>query len=299
MIKLGIVIPTFNRMKLLRVLLTQIFEFKSSEFCIDVVVIDDGSTDETKVLLEEYDRYDSFHIIIGDGNWWWTKCFNTGMVYMFEKLDVEFVLSLNDDVELYSGFFSDLSKSIIGLGAIHSNKYIFNVGSKDIGTGDYFDLGLVKDYSNPFRSHKNLLTDFDTDKDYIRVNHNHGRGLFIPKDVFLEVGQMDYNTFPQYLGDSDYGFRVMEAGYAQYFTKMPYLNSFVELTAKSKYEKTYNLSNFLKRATDKYSDSNIALFYTFNKRHFRGFKFLTSMAADFIKINGGYLKRWVSSIAKS
>jgi len=295
MIKIGIVIPTFNRDKLLSVLLDQIVKYDKQTMDVSTIVVNDGSTDRTDAILKEHMRDDRFFIINGDGNWWWTKSFNAGMIYAFNDLKMDYVLSLNDDVELYENFFYDLKNVIGTFGDLHGKKYIFNCGSKNIATNEYCDLGVLKNYSNPFKIHKNTIKDFELNKNYIKVNHNHGRGLFFPKELYNAIGELDYNLFPQYLGDSDYGLRAMNAGFAQYFTKAPYLKSFVELTSKSAYEKTYNFSNFYKRISNKYSDSNLKMFYAFNKRHFKGLDFLQAMSADLIKINGGYIKRWLKS----
>ncbi|WP_129715173.1 glycosyltransferase family 2 protein [Pedobacter sp. SYP-B3415] len=292
--KIAIVIPTFNRVKLLGNLLNQLFSYGSASFQLHVIVVNDGSTDQTPALLNQMSRQ-NLSVIEGDGNWWWTKSFNTGMVFGFNQLQADHVISFNDDVEIYEGFFEQLNQVVGQLTQLHGSRFLFNIGTKNIATGQYEDLGVVKDYKRPFRVRKNTISDFTGNQAFIHVNHNHGRGMFVTRALFETIGEMDYQRFPQYLGDSDYGLRANRAGFTQYFTRTPYLMSFVELTAKSKYEKAYSLTNFYKRITDKYSDTNLRVFYDFNRKHFGGLQFLNVMLADIIKINGGYLKRWLAS----
>ena len=51
-IVLSIIIPTFNRAKLLSRAIKSVLKQNISQF--ELLVIDDGSTDETKIIVTEY-----------------------------------------------------------------------------------------------------------------------------------------------------------------------------------------------------------------------------------------------------
>ncbi|WP_276091080.1 glycosyltransferase [Pedobacter sp. JY14-1] len=296
MIKLGIVIPTFNRVAYLDRLLAQIQDFSIDHFDYHVVVVNDQSTDNTVDIVNARGKqFPNITLITTDGNWWWTKCFNEGMKVCFRTYDVDYVLSLNDDVELYEFFFQDLLEVISQLRFLNGEYFMFNCGSRDITNGLFSDLGTIKDFKNPFFERRLTLDDFKSNLSYAPVNHNHGRGMVLSKAVFELIGELDFKTFPQYLGDSEYANRAYRSKVNQYFTKKPYLLSYVDLTSRTKYENVYSLRNFLKRLSDKYSDCNLKTFYKYNKLTKTGIYSYYFTLIDAKKIVGGYVKRWIKA----
>lgn len=108
-----ILIPTFNRKALLQQCLES---FLTQTYRpIEIVVMDDGSTDGTRELLESYTGNDlpltpsykeggSFTKmpkvvrLEGQGHWWWTGAMRAGVEYVLERAEADdYILTMNDD----------------------------------------------------------------------------------------------------------------------------------------------------------------------------------------------------------
>jgi GT2 family glycosyltransferase len=96
-IKIGAVIPTFNRARSLRTILTclQAQRPGAREFTVIPIVVVDGSTDGTLEMLAT--EYPAATIVHGDGNWWYTRSVNEG-IKKARELNCDYILTLNDDL---------------------------------------------------------------------------------------------------------------------------------------------------------------------------------------------------------
>lgn len=88
-----IIIPVHNRKSITFSCLKHLRE-TGDLYCYQVVVIDDGSTDGTSAMLEEY--FPEVDVLSGDGNLWWTGAIVKGMKYAI-KHGADYLIWLNDD----------------------------------------------------------------------------------------------------------------------------------------------------------------------------------------------------------
>jgi GT2 family glycosyltransferase len=95
--KIYILLPVHNRREITR----NFVECLSQQTYINyyLVLIDDGSTDGTAEMVQEY--ISNTTVIRGDGNWWWAGSLQQGINWLNSNVSVkqnDIVLIINDDV---------------------------------------------------------------------------------------------------------------------------------------------------------------------------------------------------------
>jgi GT2 family glycosyltransferase len=212
--KIAVVIPTYNRRDYLRTVLDCLKKQNTRGFSLIIIVVVDGSTDGTIEMLET--DFPGIHIILGDGNWWFTKSLNRGCEKA-QKLNADYILTLNDDCYFDEKMVQNLfdvnvkRKEACATGAItliKSNKYrVTFSGTKDFikwraKLVPYLDNRTeyeLEQLSGVYPTHT-LMT----------------RGLLFPLEIGAEIQFFDEKTFPQYGSDDDFVLRLKEAGYSSY-----------------------------------------------------------------------------------
>jgi len=105
------IIPTFNRVERLRQCLDYLTQQDYPH--INIVVVNDGSTDGTSDYLKQFSGADLV-TINGDGNLWWGGAMYEGICYVLEHSALDdYVLMLNDDVKIGRQFVSSLVSTSI------------------------------------------------------------------------------------------------------------------------------------------------------------------------------------------
>lgn len=166
---------------------------------------DDGSTDGTSDAVRR--DYPRVTIQEGSGTLFW----GGGMRKSMEAAlggDFDYILWLNDDVELLPGSVQALVRSAESKHALAQPSVI--VGSMADGSTQRLSYGGFdrKHSWHPTKLARvsplpNAMVECDT------IN---GNCVLIPREIVDEVGLIDKH-FPHQLGDIDYGFRVRRAGY--------------------------------------------------------------------------------------
>lgn len=108
--KLGVVISTFNRKSYLKGILKQLLsQERLANLQLFPVIVVDGSNDGTyEMLATEFPQID---VVKGNGNWWWTKCINEGIKFLFENHHPEYILLLNDDSIIQSDYIKNVMQA--------------------------------------------------------------------------------------------------------------------------------------------------------------------------------------------
>jgi GT2 family glycosyltransferase len=252
---LAIIIPTFNRKVFLSNLLNQIYNISSRDFKLYTVVVVDGSTDATIEMLSE--NFPQVHVVKGTGDWWYTKSINEGFAY-FKKINIDYVLTLNDDILLKNDFFEALNKGITQapkdsiIGALSLTKTnpekILSAGVKKIIYWRYKLIPYYKMFTN-----KDDIPELKGLHPSIVLP---GRGLLIPYEIFKELKGFDV-LFTQYHSDFDFCLRAKNKGYNIFISWEVIVYSFIEETgACTSYLKT-SLSSFLNGFFRKHSRINL------------------------------------------
>lgn len=246
----GVVIPTFNRREYLRTLLNQIKAQILKDIKLFIVVVVDGSTDGTLEMLAR-DFPDVF-IVKGFGDWWYTKSINMGIKKALQ-LKTDFILALNDDIELDDNYLSNILNASLSLnqscimGSISvtadKQKRITFSGVKKI---IWWRAKSLKYHSamTPYGSgnltgiHKSQVLP--------------GRGMLISKTIIEAIGLFE-EKLPQYGSDDEYCLRAAKKGYEVFICWDALLFSHYKLTAASTAFMKPSLTKFAKSFFNKYS----------------------------------------------
>jgi GT2 family glycosyltransferase len=202
-IKVGIIIPTYNRVGELLDCLESVYKQQSINLL--VFVINDGSKDDTTTKVKSI--YPAVNIIEGDGNLWWSGCNNLGIKAAINQ-ECDYILLLNDDNVLSPNSLNSMidcasSRPNTIIGSVVLIKNTNRIGYAGAGVnwlkGGPFLKDHQKEYTNQY---KNLI-----DCDFLG-----GQGVLIESSLFIRFGLFDAESFPQYHGDADFYLRVRRHG---------------------------------------------------------------------------------------
>lgn len=181
-----IVIPVHNRLELTNRCLLSIEHQDYKEKTI--IVVDDGSTDETSsYIIEQFPRV---KLLSGDGNLWWTGATNLGISLAMRKANPnDFVLLLNNDLIIKPNYLSSIVSianqkpdTIIGSVEVHEEepKIILSGGVRiDWLTAKHHVLNENERLTNFSKKHTESVSVLT------------GRGTLYPISVFHQVGLFD------------------------------------------------------------------------------------------------------------
>ncbi len=254
---LAIVIPVHNRRGFTEKCLAALDRQTVPGF--QTVVVDDGSTDGTSELIQE--RFATTVVLRGDGNWWWTKATNEGVLYCLGR-GFQYVMTLNDDTLPAEDF---LEKMI--LWASRRPKALLGAFGVDVATGGPCYGGEeVRWYS------ASTVPLIGIVKDGLRgglheVTHFPGRGLLIPAEVFGRIGLFDAEHFPHYLADYDFTHRALRAGYELYCNYDAVLGVYPAASASVEARKTKSLRGYLHHLSGIKGAANLKTFWFFALRN--------------------------------
>lgn len=204
--RISILIPVRNRKlmtyEILKQLNQQISQVILSEYLIDIVVVDDASTDGTVDMIQQ--QFPQVVLIKGDGNLWWTGAVYKGMQYIIKHLDSDYIIWLNDDIVLNDDCIIkiiescqfELSKNSIVGGIVTSKNY-----PDWIVFGGFNQEKQVCDLSS--FSENNLL----------EVDAVNGNIAIIPRKIIETIGLPNIKKYKHYGGDYEFGIRAKKAGF--------------------------------------------------------------------------------------
>lgn len=208
--KIAVVVPAHNRRETTLNYLRQMREIHVDDVSLDLVIVDDGSTDDTAQAVQE--RYPDVIVLQGDGNLWWTGAVNKGVQYALEK-GHDSVLIMNDDLELDRDFLRHLlSAAYRNPNALVSSVTVNRTedGGEEILTAGFKTIGLFGDIltlhaGEPYG--ENL-------EEVIGCDLLTGASLLVPVSVFRKIGIFDYRNFPHNWGDFEFTRRASLNGYS-------------------------------------------------------------------------------------
>ena len=263
--KLAVIIPTFNRKKFITNLIGQIEGISHANFRLSIIVVVDGSTDGTIEILSS--KFPEVYIVKGTGEWWYTKSINKGLA-VAEKLETEYVLTLNDDILLRNDFFEALERASISapknsvIGALSLTKTnpekILSGGIKDIIRWRYKLVPYI-----PMFTDKKDIKELEGLKPTKVLP---GRGLFFPMNISRRIDGFD-SKFLQYHSDYDFCLRAKKKGFSLFVSWDLIVYSFIEETGEgTSYLKT-SFMTFIKGFFRKQSRINLIDNARFLYRH--------------------------------
>ncbi len=252
--KISVIIPTFNRCLFLKKIGQCIQQqLLPPNISLEVIIVVDGSTDGTIEMLQN--EFPNYHIILGNGNWWWTKCMNEG----FKKastLSVDFVLVLNDDTEIKPEYISTLwedyqtlpKDSILGSASIsiEPKDLIDSAGTKNL------NFWLMK--AIPYLP--NLTPLFQEFKGVHPTWTMNGRGSLFPINIFEKIGMYDEKLL-QYGSDDEFAIRARKFGLPVYISWNARVYNHLMMTSEGTAFRKDSFWKFVKSFFNPYSVNSI------------------------------------------
>lgn len=198
-----VVIPNWNGSKYLEKCLDALL---MQQGVFDVVVVDNGSTDGSVELLQ--DKYPQVKCILLNENTGFCHACNEGM----KASDTPYVLLLNNDTEVLSGFVENLVQ------AIEKDEKIFSVSAQMLqiqnpelidSAGDMYTI-MGWGYS---RGKGKTAEDYDK---AVKIFSACGGAAIYRKSILEKIDFLDENHFA-YLEDMDLGYRARIYGYTNMY----------------------------------------------------------------------------------
>jgi GT2 family glycosyltransferase len=105
-VRVLIIIVTWNKQQYVIDLLNSISLLNYSREAIDILVVDNASTDDTVELIKS--QFQDVHLICNQENIGGTGGFNTGLAWAFEQQDYDYLWLLDNDVRVHKNALSEL-----------------------------------------------------------------------------------------------------------------------------------------------------------------------------------------------
>ena len=180
MIKLSIIIPVYNVEKYLRACLDSVFKQKGDSSDYEVIVVNDGSPDNSKAIIDDYSKNYSNIVVINQTNQGLSAARNAGL----RIAKGEYVWFVDSDDSITSGAVEYLSKEIEEEKCevyVFSLIKVFESDGRMLNTNDTF-------ISSKYNKYYNYVADglFYNRKIHIGAS---------PKNIFLRKFLLDHNLF--------------------------------------------------------------------------------------------------------
>ena len=250
-IKIGAVIPTFNRAGSLRTILTCLREQGPCAHMITTIpiVVVDGSTDGTLEMLTA--EFPSAVIVLGDGNWWYTRSINEG-IQKAHQLNCNYILTLNDDLTFSTDYIDAIvtdhltagPESIIGsisLSATTPRLITFSGVSRITGT--------LKEYNYLPKFSPASEDNLSGIRPSIVLS---GRGILYPMAIFDRFGLYD-ERLVQYSSETDFTYTMSRKGIPVMISYNARVYENVRLTSDGAIYNNPSLRTLLRSLRNKYS----------------------------------------------
>lgn len=211
--KLGLVIPTFNRKEKLKECLNSIFNqnFDTSRLTLYICVVNDGSNDGTNEFLDVINDEKLF-VVEGDSNWFFTRCVNEGASFL-SSFSLDNYMILNDDCILGDGFFNVLLDSVSKL---NLNDYLMGPLTLTLSFPTLIQSSGLTKIKFFFKRYYyvDLFSVYD-DSGFKGLKPSlllPGRGMFFSRRIWESVGGFD-DKFLQYHSDEDFCLSASKLGF--------------------------------------------------------------------------------------
>ena len=230
--KVSVVTPNYNGLKFLNTY----FETLAIQgrFIEEIIIVDNGSTDGSIQLIEEYMNSPNFKIDIklikNEENLGFAPAVNQGI----RMAKSEYIFSINNDVELDFMTIEKLLESMEG--SIASGDNPFSIQSKMIS---YHDKDLIDDAGDEYNllAYTKKLGDGSHKDNYnekMEIFSSCAGAALYRKSALEEIGCFDNNFFA-YVEDIDLSFRAQINGYKNFLEPESIVYHYGSATSGSRY----------------------------------------------------------------
>jgi N-acetylglucosaminyl-diphospho-decaprenol L-rhamnosyltransferase len=296
--KIAIIIPIHNRIDVtqkgiwyLQQSIAYYEKYSNNQYKLCTIIVDDGSTDGSSAWIKN--KYPEIVILYGDGSLWWTGAINMGIRYAIDTYsDLKGVILNNDDIKIKEewlmNMISDVDRlpnSLIGCVTVDSND------GCTVTFGGINRKGYTA-FSSGFEGRN--INEFP--KNHIEESSAlYGRGIYIPKEVFLKIGLFNQHRF-KHRGDADIPIRAKKAGYRLFVSFSAIIYEMSELTYNLDRESKIKLKDFKKVFFDIRSTSYYKYIFYYalisSKNMFHFMCYFTTSLAHHIK---SFVKKIIAS----
>jgi len=201
----SIIIPAHNKVEVTYLALCSLL-VAHNEASFEVIVVDDASTDETAQLEKIVSGITVLHNANAQR---FIRACNRGA----DAAKGKYIALLNNDVEVTVGWLDEL------IAAFDRFDDVGLVGSKLLyPDGDLQDAGgIIWRSGNPW-NYGNRQNPDDPRFCYARqADYLSGAAMLVPADLWHELGGLSSYMEPMYFEDTDFAFKVRQAGYTTWF----------------------------------------------------------------------------------
>ena len=202
--KVAIITPLYNKFdKATKPFLESIYKYTNQDL-FDLILIDNGSTDETVDYLKEFEKeHSNIKVIYNSENLGYSKANNQG-IELALKENYNYFGLLNNDIL----FTPDWLENTIKI--FDYDNQIGMVAPRDAGRKKLFKRTLTD--KNYIKYYKNYLNKFKEPFKY--VLEPLFCCVFVKREVIEKIGLMDENYTPAFWEDQDYIMRTFYAGFS-------------------------------------------------------------------------------------
>ena len=191
----SIVIPVYNQYSYTHACVYSIFKFTPSFIPYEVIILDDCSTDETKIIKEEIKNIIVYRNQTNQG-------FLKNCNLYIPQARGKYIFLLNNDTEVTPGYIEPLLKTIreVGVGLVGS--CVLNTN----GTIQSAGWSLFKD-ATPYPNYAGLSPNYLKNKK-MDIFSAAGCSIFFEKNTWKKLGGFDETYMPAYYEDTDFSMRI-------------------------------------------------------------------------------------------
>ncbi len=203
--RVEIVTPVHNRRELTLQCLKSLSRLDCTNLTVHIIVVDDGSTDETSEAIRE--SFPAVEIIEGDGSLWYTAGMNRGIQAAL-RYNPDYILGINDD----SIFDEQCLQNLIECAEKHPRSVVgallllWDVPHKVFQVSPQW-----KTLEGGWKYWQNQTIWTIPEKPW-KVEVIVGNCVLFPVAVFGEVGLLDAGKSAQY-GDAEFTRRILKKGW--------------------------------------------------------------------------------------
>ena len=282
-----ICIPVFNNIKYTIDCLESLEKQTYGDY--KIIVCDDGSTDNTTEIIKE--KFSGVILLKGDGNLWWAGAINECLKYsLYHGKKNDYILLLNNDLVVKENYLENLVKSakpgkVLGSIAVNVENENEIVYAGELISKFSAKSRMIHRFFNRYRD----LNEWDVD---ILT----GRGTLFLLELLEQIGFMHNELMPQYGADVEFSVRAKKAGYQLKINKSVMVYSFVRNTGKGSVYRKNNLKDFISSFASLRSPNYYKCRYYFAKNFTPFFWLPVFLSLQFIRITGGFIKRYISGL---
>lgn len=215
----SIVIPAHNKVELTYYALAALLLTRDKS-TFEVIVVDDASTDETTELEK---IVSGIKVVRNQEPQRFIRACNAGV----EASSGKFVVLLNNDTEPVSGWLDalvDAFERFPNLGLAGSKLLYPNGELQDAG-------GIIWGTGNPW-NYGNRQNPWDPRYSYARrADYLSGAAMMTTREIWNKVGGLSSYLEPMYFEDTDFAFKVRDAGYETWFVPSSIVYHFEGMTS--------------------------------------------------------------------